>query len=78
MAQLRVRRVSEEVVTRLKQRAARSGRAMEAEHRRILEEALFPERRPGRNLLEVLQAGPFAEPGFEPERTRDHGRRIEL
>lgn len=78
MPQLHVRKVSEEVVARLKQQAARSGRSMEAEHRRILEEALFPERRPGRRLLEVLQAGPFAEPDFEPERARDHGRRIEL
>ena len=43
-----------------------------------LEEALFPERRPGRSLLEVLQAGPFAEPGFEPERARDRGRSVEL
>jgi plasmid stability protein len=78
MSQLHVRKVSEEVVARLKQQAARSGRSMEAEHRLILEEALFPERRPGRRLLEVLQAGPFAEPDFAPERARDHGRRIEL
>jgi len=76
--QLHVRKVSEEVVALLKQRAARSGRSMEAEHRLILEEALFPERRPGRRLLEVLQAGPFTESDFEPERARDHGRRIEL
>lgn len=78
MPQLHVRKVSEEVVARLKQQATRSGRSMEAEHRLILEEALFPERRPGRRLLEVLQTGPFAEPDFEPERARDHGRRIEL
>jgi plasmid stability protein len=78
MPQLHVRKVSKELVARLKQRAARSGRSMEAEHRLILEEALFPELRPGRRLLEVLQAGPFAEPDFAPERTRDHGRRIEL
>jgi plasmid stability protein len=78
MAQLHVRNVPEEVVARLKQQASRSGRSMEAEHRRILEEALFPERRPGRRLLEVLQAGPFAEPDFQPERAGDRGRRIEL
>jgi antitoxin FitA len=48
MPQLHVRKVSEEVVARLKQQAARSGRSMEAEHRLILEEALFPERRSGR------------------------------
>jgi plasmid stability protein len=51
---------------------------MEAEHRLILEEALFPERRPGRKLLEVLQAGPFAEPDFAPERSHDGGRDVEL
>jgi plasmid stability protein len=78
MAQLHVRNVSEEIVARLKQQAARSGRSMEAEHRRILEEALFPERRPGRRLLEILQAGPFAEPDFQLERVRDQGRRVEL
>jgi hypothetical protein len=50
---------------------------MEAEHRLILEEALFPERRPARKLLEVLRAGPFAEPKFLPQRARDRGRRIE-
>jgi plasmid stability protein len=51
---------------------------MEAEHRLILEAALFPERRPGRRLLEVLQAGPFAEPDFQPERARDRGRHVDL
>ena len=78
MAQLHVRKVSEEVVMRLKEQAARSGRSMEAQHRLILEEALFPERRPGRKLLEVLQAGPFAEPDFAPERARDRGRDVAL
>jgi plasmid stability protein len=78
MSQLHVRNVPDEVVARLKQQAARHGRSMEAEHRRILEQALFPERRPGRRLLEILQAGPFAEPDFQPERARDRGRRIEL
>jgi plasmid stability protein len=40
MAQLTVRNVPPAVVTALKARAARSGRSAEAEHRRILEEAL--------------------------------------
>jgi plasmid stability protein len=78
MPQLHVRNVSDEVVARLKQQAARAGRSMEAEHRLILEQALFPERRPERRLLEVIQAGPFAEPDFQPERGRDRGRRVEL
>lgn len=78
MSQLHVRNVPDEVVARLKQQAARHGRSMEAEHQLILEQALFPERRPGRGLLEVLQAGPFAEPDFQSERARDRGRHIEL
>lgn len=40
MAQLTVRNVPPSVVSALKARAARSGRSAEAEHRRILEEAL--------------------------------------
>ena len=40
MAQLTVRNVPPAVVSALKARAARSGRSAEAEHRRILEEAL--------------------------------------
>jgi plasmid stability protein len=76
--QLHVRNLADEVVIRLKQQAVRHGRSMEAEHRLILEHALFPERRRGRPLLEVLQAGPFAEPDFAPERVRDHGRDIDL
>lgn len=66
MSQRHVRNVWEDLVARLKQRAARS------------KDSRFPDRRPGRRLLEALQAGPFAEPDFEPERARDRGRRIEL
>ena len=40
MPQLLVRKVDEDLVIRLKQRAARAGRSAEAEHRLILEEAL--------------------------------------
>jgi plasmid stability protein len=40
MAQLTVRNVPTAVVNALKARAARAGRSAEAEHRRILEEAL--------------------------------------
>lgn len=41
MAQLTVRSVPPSVVSALKARAARSGRSAEAEHRRILEDALI-------------------------------------
>jgi len=42
MVQLTVRGVDNEVAAALKARAARAGRSAEAEHRRILEEALRP------------------------------------
>ena len=41
MAQLTVRNVPSAVVSALKARAAHSGRSAEAEHRRILEDALI-------------------------------------
>ncbi len=44
MAQLLVRDVPQDVVDALKRRAAEHGRSAEAEHRRILEEALRPGR----------------------------------
>lgn len=47
MAQLTVRGVDDELASALKARAARAGRSAEAEHRRILEEALRPERDTG-------------------------------
>ena len=40
MASLHVRNVDDAIVARLKERAARSGRSAEAEHRQILAEAL--------------------------------------
>jgi len=42
MAQLTVRNVDEEIAEALKKRARQAGRSAEAEHRRILEEALRP------------------------------------
>jgi plasmid stability protein len=42
MAQLTVRNVDDAIAAALKERAARAGRSAEAEHRRILEEALGP------------------------------------
>lgn len=42
MAQLTVRNVDEATAAALKARAAASGRSAEAEHRRILDEALRP------------------------------------
>jgi len=45
MAQLTVRNVDDEIAAALKARAAKSGRSAEAEHRRILQEALMPRQR---------------------------------
>jgi antitoxin FitA len=43
MASLHVRRLDDEIVARLKRRAARHGRSAEAEHREILRQALEAE-----------------------------------
>jgi plasmid stability protein len=42
MAQLIVRDIPQEVVVRLKQRAAKRGHSAEAEHREILRQVLLP------------------------------------
>ena len=42
MPQLTVRKLSGQIVARLKRRAAANGRSAEAEHREILSEALLP------------------------------------
>ena len=56
MAQLMVRNLPEELVKTLKQRAARSNRSAEQEHREILKAALQRPRR--RSLVDVLAAMP--------------------
>jgi plasmid stability protein len=43
MGQLTVRKVDEEIIRRLKIRAAEHGRSAEAEHREILKQALLPD-----------------------------------
>ena len=43
MGQLTVRKVDDELIRRLKIRAAEHGRSAEAEHREILKQALLPE-----------------------------------
>jgi plasmid stability protein len=56
MANLIVRNLDEAIVSALKQRAARHGVSAEAEHRRILEEALRSP--PRRSFAEVLASMP--------------------
>jgi plasmid stability protein len=76
MAQLIVRDISQEVVTRLKQRAAKRGHSAEAEHREILRQALLsPTTAPFKAMLagipNVGRDSDFARP-------RRVGRRVAL
>lgn len=77
MAQLIVRNLEEDLVRRLKLRAARHGRAAEAEHREILRLALKTTLR-GKSLKALLLAMPPAGRDSDFERERDTGRRIRL
>jgi antitoxin FitA len=76
MAQLVVRKLPDEVVRRLKQRAAARGHSAEAEHREILRAALLPRRQSGFKalLLEMPDAGRDSD--FERRRRR--ARRVRL
>jgi plasmid stability protein len=49
--QLHVRNLDEEIVSKLKRRAARHGRSVEAEHREILRQALTAEVEPDFDAL---------------------------
>jgi plasmid stability protein len=55
MAQLLVRSVAEDVVRRLKVRAAAAGRSVEAEHRLILEQSLAPNAEAFKELARELR-----------------------
>ena len=76
MAQLIVRKVEDEVVRALKERAGRHGRSAEAEDREILREALLaaPAEDPKAVLLDMPDVGEDAD--FE--RIRDLPRQITL
>jgi plasmid stability protein len=69
VANLVVRNLDQRLVDALKQRAANAGRSAEAEHRRILEEALFVP--PKRGLAEVLAAMPDVGHDSDFERRED-------
>ena len=77
MAQLIVRNLDEDLVRKLKLRAARHGRAAEAEHREILRTALKPAT-PRRSLKDLLRAMPAAGCDADFERAKDRGRRVRL
>ncbi len=78
MGQLLVRNLDDELVHRLKMRAARHGRSMEAEHRKILKEALTHQKDeediPSLKTL-LLEMPALSED--ELQRHADHGRDIE-
>lgn len=57
MGQLTVRKLDDEIIRRLKIRAAEHGRSAEAEHREILKQALQPEPKVGmREWMEQARA----------------------
>lgn len=69
MPALLVRKVDEELIERLKARAAAHGRSAEAEHRAILEAALMPTEAPrtGAELWEMLRRHGTAELELLPD-----------
>ena len=77
MAQLIVRKLEDEVVAALRERAARQGRSVEAEHRDILRRALGRGRR-GASLKETLLAMPAAAEDADFRRPRARARRVRL
>lgn len=76
MAQLLVRGLDDEIVSRLKVRAAENGRSAEEEHRQILKAALLGADRPV--LVDVLLEMPDAGEDSDFERPPEFGREIEL
>jgi antitoxin FitA len=78
MAQLLVRNLDEDLVRRLKLRAAAAGRSAEAEHRMILEQALKPDiaafRERARQLRERTKGRGSVESWeiIRADRDRDH------
>jgi antitoxin FitA len=77
MAQLIVRNLDENIVKRLRQRAAEKGRSMEAEHREILRDALLKKGSP-KSLKEHLLGMPNAGRDRNFARKRDKGRKVSL
>ena len=77
MGQLLVRGVEDEIVERLKLRAAQNGNSAEEEHRRILREVLTADR-PPQSLKELLLGIPNLGEDADFERSPDRGRPVEL
>jgi plasmid stability protein len=77
MAQLIVRNIEEDLVRKLKVRAARNGRSVEEEHRQILRHALAP-KSSGPSFKELLSQMPDTGDDRDLERNDDLGRIIDL
>ena len=77
MAQLIVRNIDEDVVRRLKLRAAENGRSAEAEHREILRQVLAGNEK-GRSLKAFLLEMPNVGEDDDFARVHDVGRKVEL
>ena len=77
MAQLIVRNLDDEIVARLRARAAGNGRSTEAEHREILREALMTKRR-GRSFKEHLMQMPAGGRDADFARIPDKARKVRL
>jgi plasmid stability protein len=73
VAQLIVRNLDDDLVRRLKRRAAANGRSTEEEHRRLLRQALRPE-----GLGEALRAMPNVGSDADFERQSDLPRELDL
>jgi plasmid stability protein len=76
MAQLLVRNLEDEIVQKLKIRAAQHGRSAEEEHREILRHALRPP--PALGLRDLLLAMPTVGDDADFERRDDSGRDVAL
>ena len=77
MAQLIVRNLDDEIVARLRLRAAANGRSTEAEHREILRDVLMAQRR-SRSFKEHLMRMPDAGSDADFARSPDKGRTVRL
>lgn len=77
MAQLIVRNIGEDLVRRLKIRAAEHGRSTEAEHREILRQVLLGSENGG-SLKAFLLEMPYVGADEDFARERDVGRKVEL
>jgi antitoxin FitA len=77
MAQLIVRDLEDDLVRKLRVRAARHGKSAEAEHREILRQALGPQAA-GKTLKQRLLEMPAVGDEEDFARPRDTGRRTRL